>query len=122
MLSSFPIPSAHLPAAHVPSAPAPSAHVPSAPAPSAHIPSAHAPSAHLPSAGSLLDAARATPPVVYLLLATLSLLVALRVLRFLRRASMPLGALLQLATATAVVTVAVGAAILLMAAAAVTSH
>jgi hypothetical protein len=74
------------------------------------------------ASNDLLDMVRTAPPVAYLLLAALCLVVALRLLRYLRKAFMPLGALLQMVTATLVVTVAVGVALLLVAAAAVSAH
>ncbi len=74
------------------------------------------------TSNGLLEAVRTAPPAVYLLLAALLLLIALRVLRSLRRAFMPLGALLQTVTATFVVTITVGLALVLLAAAAVSTH
>jgi|tagenome__1003787_1003787.scaffolds.fasta_scaffold19389564_2 hypothetical protein len=65
------------------------------------------------------DAVRVAPPVVHLLLAVLSVVVALRPAGRLRRAFLPLGALLQIVTATVAATIAAGVALLPMAAAAV---
>ena len=70
----------------------------------------------------LLNAALTAPPFVYLLLAALSLSVALRALSHLRRAFPPLSALIQIVATTIAATVAVGVALLLMAAAAVGTH
>ncbi|GAB2591517.1 hypothetical protein Aab01nite_38950 [Paractinoplanes abujensis] len=70
----------------------------------------------------LLDTVRSAPPIVYLALAAVSLLVALRIMRALRKAFMPLGALLQAAAGIAVVSVAVVLALVLVAAAALSAQ
>jgi hypothetical protein len=74
------------------------------------------------ASNDLADAVRSFPPVVYLLLAAVCLVVALRLLGYLRKAFMPLRALLQMASATLILAVAVGVALLLVAAAAVGVH
>ncbi|MDY7085827.1 MAG: hypothetical protein SYR96_12045 [Actinomycetota bacterium] len=70
----------------------------------------------------LLETVRSAPPLVYLALAAVSLLVALRIMRSLRQAFMPLGALLQAAAGIAVVSVAVVFALILVAAAALSAQ
>lgn len=70
----------------------------------------------------LLETVRSAPPLLYLALAAVSLLVALRIMRSLRKAFMPLGALLQAAAGIAVVSVAVVFALLLVAMAALNAQ
>lgn len=70
----------------------------------------------------LLESVRSAPPLVYLALAAVSLLVALRIMRSLRKAFMPLGALLQAAAGIAVVSVAVVIALVLVAMAALNAQ
>ena len=74
------------------------------------------------ASSDLLQTMRDIPTVVYLLLAALSLLTALRMMGFLRRAFLPLGALFRAVLATAVITGAVVLALVLVAAAAVSAH
>ena len=75
-----------------------------------------------PPDGDVLDVLRSVPSSVYLVLAALSLLIALRVLRSLRRGLLPLGMLLHAAAAMVVLAGAVGVALVLVAAAAVSAH
>jgi hypothetical protein len=59
------------------------------------------------------------PAVLYLVIAIVCLIVALR---FLKRALVPLGPLLQAIAATAVITLAIGAALVLLTAALLSGH
>jgi hypothetical protein len=74
------------------------------------------------SASNPLDAMRDVPTAVYLLLAAVSLLSALRMMGYLRRAFLPFWALLRAVAATVVVTAAVVLALVLVTAAAVSAH
>jgi hypothetical protein len=77
---------------------------------------------HFPTSPANFDAIPASwtdQPIVYLVLAALSLLLALR---FMKRALAPIGALVQAVAAAAMVAVSVGAALVLLAAAAFTTH
>ncbi|GID97180.1 hypothetical protein ACFQFC_02765 [Amorphoplanes digitatis] len=73
------------------------------------------------SANNPLDAMRDVPTAVYLLLAALALLSALRMMGDLRRAFPPFWALVHAVAATAVVTAAVVLALVLVVAAAVSA-
>jgi hypothetical protein len=74
------------------------------------------------SASNLLETMRDVPTAVYLLLAALFLVSALRIMSYLRRAFLPVGVMLRAVAATVVVTAAVVLALVLVAAAAFSAH
>src|SRR5215213_3822339 len=77
---------------------------------------------HFPTSPARFDAITASwtdQPLVFLVLAAFFLLIALR---FMRRALAPVGALVQAVAAAALVAVSIGAALVLLAAAAFITH